>query len=373
MIYLDNAATSWPKPEGVAAAVQRWYREVGVSATRGDSELCRDAQRVVDGTRVELARMCGVPRDRIAFTSGATESLNLVLRGLLCARDAVLTTALEHASTARPLRHLGEELGLAVDVLPADAGGGIAVQAFEERLARRAYRLLVFSHASNVLGSVLDAAAICAAARRHGALSVVDASQSAGLLPLDVGADVLVASAHKSLLGPPGLGFVAVRPGIALRPVKQGGTGSARALDRQPEEWPAALEPGTPNTPAIFGLHAALEWHRTRGGTSLRHGLALVDVLRAQLRRRGDVRVLGPEPHEATRVPILSFTVDGQDPAETGALLDAAGIHVRTGFHCAPWVHEALGTSAAGTVRVSPGPFSTHDDVMAVHRALQRN
>lgn len=364
MIYLDHAATSWPKPPPVLEAMQYWLEELGVSAGRGNSARCAEVDRIVGETRHWLGERCGLPASRIAFTSGATESLNLFLRGALRQGDRVLTTALEHSSVVRPLNALRDELGLHVDVVAPDSDG--RVSDIEERLAAGDYRLLVFSHAGNVLGAALPAADLCAAARRHGCLTLLDASQTVGLLSTDVGADAIAASAHKHLLGPPGLGFLGVRSDVSLRAGKQGGTGSAQALDRHPEEWPAFLEAGTPNTPAIFGLHAALRWSDEHAGDALAAGLELVDQLRAGL--PGHARILGPSDGE--RIPILSFTLPDLDPAEAGAVFAEAGIHVRTGFHCAPWLHAHLGTANSGTVRISPGPFNSADDVDRVVAAL---
>jgi selenocysteine lyase/cysteine desulfurase len=371
VIYLDHAATSFPKPPGVLEAVAQWYRDYGVSADRGDSARCAEVGRLVEDTRTRLARLCGVPSARIAFTSGATESLNLFLRGFLRPSARVLTTALEHSSVVRPLVALRDELGIHIEVVPCDAHGAIDAERIVERLAAQRFDLLAFTHASNVVGSVLDARTLCAAARANGCATLLDACQSAGLLPLDVGADALAASAHKSLLGPPGLGFLAVRDGVALRPAKQGGTGSARALERHPDEWPAAFQAGTPNTPAILGLRAALRWlDERRMDELLAHGLRCADALREELEERGGASVLGPPPGTAPRLAIVSFTLADLDPSEVGAMLADAGIHVRTGYHCAPWIHAPLGTAAAGTVRASFGPFVSADDVRAVARAL---
>ncbi len=289
-----------------------------------------------------------------------------MLRALLRPGDAVLTTAWEHSSVVRPLLALQHERDLRLAVLPPDAGLGIGVDAVRAALAARP-RLLVFSHASNVTGAVADAAAFCALARAQGTLTVLDASQTAGVLPLDVGADVLVGSAHKSLLGPPGLGFVAARPDLDLPPQKQGGTGSSRALAEHPTTWPAAFEAGTPNTPAILGLGEALRWLDGREpATDLGHGLDSIDELAELLASQGH-RVLRPA---GPRLPVLSFVPAGLDPAEAGLLLDQAGIHVRTGFHCAPWLHAHLDTERGGTVRISPGPFVTAAEVRAAAAAL---
>ncbi len=260
MIHLDHAATSFPKPTPVLAAMQHWYASVGVSPDRGDGDNCGVARRAVDATRAQLGAVCGVPAARIAFVSGATEGLNLTLRALLRHGDVVLTTAFEHSSVVRPLTALAQERALRLVVLPPAADGGLPVADFAAALAAERPRLCVFTHASNVTGVALDAAAISDLARAVGCTTLLDASQTAGLLDLRVGADVVVASAHKALHGPPGIGFVAARDGLELLPQKQGGTGSSRALDQHPTEWPQAFEAGTPNTPAIFGLGAALTW-----------------------------------------------------------------------------------------------------------------
>ena len=368
MIYLDHAATSFPKPKAVLDAVSRWFCEQGVSADRGDSQSCGDVSHQVAKVRREIGNLCGVPAQHIAFTSGATESLNLCLRGHLRQGDRVLTTAIEHSSLARPLRLLQTERGIEIEILRPDAQGRIDPELLNDALRQRQYQLLAFSHASNVLGTVQDASRLCKIATEHGASSLLDASQTAGLLPLDVGADMVVASAHKSLMSPPGLGFLATKPGVELTPTRAGGTGSSHALDQQPEDWPTRMEAGTPNTPAIMGLGAALDWLATNG-SPLEHGLQLLDSLREALARKPDrVKLLGPA--HGPRVPILSFTSCDMDPAEAGLALAEQGIHVRTGFHCAPWIHEVLGTGVGGTIRVSPGPFIQKAEILEVASAL---
>ncbi|MCA8948108.1 MAG: aminotransferase class V-fold PLP-dependent enzyme, partial [Planctomycetes bacterium] len=236
-------------------------------------------------------------------------------------------------------------------------------------LARLRPRLFVFTHASNVTGALFDAAVLCALAREHGALSLLDVSQTAGLFDLAVGADAVAGSCHKGLHGPPGLGFLAVRPGLELLPQKQGGTGSSVALAEHPTAWPQAFEAGTPNTPAIFGLLAALEWLEASGrdrlaAAALGHTSALAERLAAD----PGVRLLQPPP--GPRTAVLSFVHQSYDPAELGALLAAAGVHARTGFHCAPWLHAHLGTGDAGTVRLSPGPLLSAADTTAAAAAL---
>jgi cysteine desulfurase / selenocysteine lyase len=366
-IYLDHAATSFPKPPAVLDAVGRWFREQGVSANRGDSQRCAEVAARVADVRARLGKMCGVPAHRVVFTSGATESLNLFLDGFLDHGDRYLTTSLEHSSLARPLRHLGERRALEGEVIPTDPEGRIEPRRFAAEMDRTPPRLVAFSHASNVLGTVLDARSICTDARQRGIITLLDASPTAGLLDLDVGADVVVGSAHKSLLAPPGLGFLAVREGVPLRVTRFGGTGSSVALDTQPETWPSAMESGTPNTPAILGLGAALDFIDERGRDAILEAeLGLIDQFRIELKGRATLHGTGDGP----RIPVLSFNVQGFDAAEIGLLLDAAGIEVRTGFHCAPHLFENLPHTAGGTVRVSVGPFNSASDVRELTTAL---
>lgn len=371
MIYLDHAATSWPKPPAVLAAMQHWFEQVGVSPGRGSGARCRDAAAVVDAARERLADLTGAPAERIAFVSGATEGLNLVLRAVLRRGDAVLTTDFEHSSVVRPLRALQAELGLVIESLPPDPDGGLDPATVAARLATLRPGLFVFTHASNVTGACFDARAFCAAARAHGTRTIVDACQTAGLVDLRVGADVVVASGHKALLGPPGIGFVAARPGVDLLPQKQGGTGSGAALADHPTRWPEAFEAGTPNTPGIFGLEAALRVHAPAAAAGrLQHALACIDALAAGLARLGAWTVLAAG--RGTRVPIVSAVHAHYDCAEVGAVLAGAGVHVRTGHHCAPWLHAHLGTAEAGTVRFSTGPETTAAEIDAVLRVLSR-
>jgi cysteine desulfurase / selenocysteine lyase len=370
LLYLDHAATSFPKPEPVLAAVQRWYRELGVSAERGSGRRTAVVAASVQAARAGLGALAGTPPDRIAFTSGATEAINLFLRGFLRAGDRVLTTVMEHSSVVRPLLALQRERNLELRMLELDPDGGLGIDAAAVREALWTFRprLFAFTHASNVTGAVVDAAAFCELAAAAGCTTLVDASQTAGAIDLRLQADAIAASCHKSLLGPPGLGFLAVREGVPVTSQKQGGTGSSRALAEHPASWPQAFEAGTPNTPAILGLEAALAVLRQRDAQqTLAHGLALVDELAELLHRDNRYCVLQPA---GKRLPVLSFVHAAMDPAEIGLLLDAADIHVRTGFHCAPWIHERLGTGSSGTVRVSPGSLITAADIRAAAAIL---
>lgn len=364
MIYFDHAATSWPKPAPVLAAVQHWFTDLGVSAARGDGPRQAEVAALVDETRARLAAMTGVPAERVAFVSGATEGLNLALRALLQPGARVVTTAVEHSSVARVLRELTATLRLQVAIVPL-ASGRIDEVAIEHELAQTPTQLLVCSHASNVTGQVLDVSRLCAVARRLGVRSLVDASQTAGHLDLRCGADAIVASAHKAMLGPPGLGFVAAAANVVLTPQKFGGTGSSTALDEHPRRWPMAFEAGTPNTPAICGLLAAMRWREQHPPQlALAAALAAADRLANGLAAMPGVRVVSCL--DGPRVPIVSIVHERYDPSELAAILAGAGIETRSGHHCAPWVHAGLGTVAGGTLRLSPGEATTSADIDAV-------
>lgn len=358
MIYLDHAATSFPKPPAVVDAVQRWFLEVGVSAERGDGPATAGCAEVVRRCRERVAQRTGHRPERVAFCSGATEGLNLVLRALVDAGCRVGTTWFEHSSVVRPLRVLAARRGATVD-------RARSVEELCSKLEAGALDLAVLTHASNVTGEVFDVRAVVAAAKQHGARVVLDASQTAGYLPLDLGADVVVASAHKALHAPPGLGFVSATAELDLPPQKFGGTGSSAALDRHPDDWPAAFEAGTPNTPALFGLDAAFDWLDARGEASLLEAArAPLDPLRVRLADVAAVQLF--DAPAQTSVPVLSLRHADFDPLELGGVLAHAGFHLRAGFHCAPWVHEVLGTSDGGTVRVSTGPETNAADVEAL-------
>jgi selenocysteine lyase/cysteine desulfurase len=358
MIYLDHAATSFPKPPAVVDAVQRWFLEVGVSADRGDGPETTACAAVVRRCRERIAQRTGHQPERVAFCSGATEGLNLVLGALVGDRCRVGTTWFEHSSVVRPLRALAERRGATIH-------RARSIEELCRKLEAGALDLAVLTHASNVTGEVFDVRAVVTAANQRGARVVLDASQTAGYLPLDCGADVVVASAHKALHAPPGLGFVSAADGLDLPPQKFGGTGSSAALDRHPDAWPAAFEAGTPNTPALFGLDAALDWLDARGeSAALEAALAPLQELRARLAAVASVELFAAPSDRS--VPVLSLRHADFDPLELGGVLAHAGFHLRAGFHCAPWAHDVLGTSDGGTVRVSSGPDTLLDDVQAL-------
>jgi selenocysteine lyase/cysteine desulfurase len=369
MIYFDHAATSYPKPDAVVAAVQHWYQNIGVSADRGEGPQTREAASVVQRVRKDIAKMTGHTAERVAFTSGATEGLNLILRALLAPGDRVLTTPFEHSSVVRPLLALRDERNLQLDMPTDGASSGPTDDELCKVIASSRPKAVVFTHASNVTGAIFDAKRICQVARDHGTLSVLDASQTAGYLSLNVGADIVIGSGHKAMHGPPGIGFVSVHAGLDLAPQKHGGTGSSTALERHPTQWPQAFEAGTPNTPAIFGLAAAMDWRAEHGEANLlQRALERLDEIEVGLSLLKGFRVIAPGT--ADRTPVLSFVHASYDPLEIGSVLAANKVHARTGFHCAPWIHAHLDTAAAGTVRIATGPDTSHDDVSALLAVL---
>jgi selenocysteine lyase/cysteine desulfurase len=360
-LYLDHASTSFPKSHAVVAAVRRWFEELGVSADRGTSAAHDIVRAEVDDTRRRLAALAGLQPERCAFTSGATESLHLLFLALLRPKDRVVTTAIEHAAVARPLLLLRDALRLDLEVVECDAKGRVEPAAVVAALQRGATRLCVLNHASNVTGAVLDVDACLVAARALGTLSVVDVSQTVGLLELPLRADYLAGSAHKALFGPPGLGFVLARSDTAILPPKPGGSGATADLARHPAEWPTVLEAGTPNTPAIVGLRAALIEREAAPRPPFEASLLALDHLAERL--ANDLGARCHSPRATPRLPILSFELASFDPQEVAILAASHGITLRSGFHCAPWIHARLGTETRGTIRVSPGIDVTAGDL----------
>jgi cysteine desulfurase family protein len=376
MIYLDNGATSFPKPEAVYAFMDRFYREYGVNPGRSGYDLCIESGNLVDETRRLLAEFFhGADPNRLVFGHNATDALNLAIFGLLGAGDHAITTHLEHNSTLRPLWMLENEGGVEVDWVDFDAHGYIDPQEVIGRV-RPNTRAVVMNHGSNVIGTVQPLAEIGAYCRAREIPLIVDASQTAGMLPIDVdalGIGVLCFTGHKSLLGPMGVGGMYVREGVEIRLTRAGGTGVRSAQRHHLEEYPYRMEYGTPNLPGIAGLNAGLRWILERGVDSIhRHEMRLWSRLRDGLRAIDGVSLYCQDT-ETNRIGVLAFNVDGLPAADTGTLLDVDyGIACRTGLHCAPMVHEHLGTDRIhGAVRFGIGPFNTEAHVEAAIEAVR--
>ena len=376
-IYLDNAATSWPKPEAVYRAVEHVLRELGAPAGRSAYAEAVEVERLVSSARRRAAELLGAANPRhIIFAANGTDALNLALWGLARPGDHFVTSVVEHNSVLRPLAEMEARLGVSVTRVDCDDRG--VVDPADVRAAMRPNtRAVAIVHAANVTGAIQPVAEIGRLAHEAGALVVVDAAQTAGDLPLDVdrlGADLLAAPGHKGLLGPLGTGILYIRPGVEshLQTLRQGGTGTKSQSDRQPEELPERFECGNLNVPGIVGLGAGIDYLLTHGVSEVRrHTEFLAGLLLSDLAEIPGVRVFGPAD-AADRVGLVSFTVPGYDPQEVAALLDAQSrIAVRAGLHCAPLCHRRLGTiDRGGTVRASFGPFNTSDDVEALAAAV---
>ena len=378
-IYLDQAATSWPKPEAVYAAVDRYQRELGAPAGRGVYAEAFETGRLIDSARRAVAKLLGAESAKqIAFAFNCTDALNLAIHGVLDpAGGHVVTTAVEHNSVLRPLRALEDAGRIEVTRVACNAAG--VVDPDDVRRALRAdTRLVAMTHASNVTGALQPAAEVGRIVREHAAIYLVDAAQTLGDLPFSVAelqADLLAAPGHKGLLGPLGVGLLYIRPGIErqLQSVRQGGTGSRSDLDRQPENLPDKYESGNLNVPGIVGLGAGIAWLSERGLTEIRgHAVELGQRLLGGLAEIGSVSLYGPAT-AGERVGVVSFSLEGLDAQELAATLDAAyRVQVRPGIHCAPAMHRALGTlDSGGTVRLSWGAMTSIEEIEAAIEAIR--
>lgn len=374
-IYLDNAATSFPKPESVHRAYDRTIREIGASPGRGGYGASIQGARLLYGVRETVATFFGVSDpSRVIFTHGATESINTVLYGMLRGGDRVVTTSMEHNAVVRPLTHLTSQ-GVSVTWVNANRNGVVSLDEFHLAVSRGA-RLAVVNGASNVTGTIQPIATMAEICRRYGVPFLVDASQMAGTIPIHMerdGIDMLAAPAHKGLLGHPGTGILILSGDRLPDPLVRGGTGSRSSDPDQPSELPDRFESGTPNLPGIASLGAGIDFIRETGiDTIRRHELSLCRQLREGIASIDGVRVHGP-PDPESAGSVVSFTHDRHDPSLIGARLDQEyGIAVRTGLHCAPLAHRTVGTWPEGTVRVSPGFFNTADDIDRFVTALSQ-
>jgi cysteine desulfurase family protein len=370
-MYLDNAATSFPKPECVAAAVEHWLRHGAASAGRGSHRAAEDAVRLVDDTRRRMAALIGTHHpEQAVWTFNGTDSLSTVLNGFLRPGDRVLASTLDHNSVLRPLRALQQQRDLVVEYIEFDPlTGELDVEEFERRLRGPAVRLVVLNHASNVTGTVQPIERMAALAASHGAAVLIDAAQTLGHEPLSVDqlpVDFVAAPGHKGLLGPLGTGVLWIRPGREqeLLPLRYGGTGTASESLEQPSTMPARFESGNLNLPGIAGLSAALEWLAAEGLLNVRERVNSLTVqLASGLRDIPGVNVMAPQ--SPSRCGLVSFTISGLDCRDAAMILDQSfDIQCRAGLHCAPLAHRRLGTlEQGGTMRFSPGVFTTTDDI----------
>ena len=379
-LYMDNAATSFPKPRTVHEAMARYATEVGASAGRGAYEECLQSDRILSECRRMLNKLFnGENPDHFVFTLNGTDALNLAIKGLIHASPAAhaICSQVEHNSVLRPLAALEAAGACTVTRVAIDPKTGLVDPDEVHRAIRPQTRLITIAHASNVTGTIQPIRAIGEIARGRGIPFLVDAAQTAGHLPIDLSAepiDLLAAPGHKGLLGPLGTGFLYVRPGLesSLRPLREGGTGSFSEHDRQPDVMPDKFEAGSHNAIGIAGLAAGVEWLLEQGIEKLAaHDL---DLVRTFIEGVGDVEGLtyhGPQGVK-NRLGVFSVSVRGLDPQELSAVLESHyGILTRSGLHCAPLAHGALGTlEKGGTTRFSFGPFLTRQDVKYATDAL---
>lgn len=357
MIYLDNAATSWPKPKSVYTTMDTFLRTKGGIPGRGGHSLAVAGMQVIEETRILIARLINAPdMKRIVFTLNCTDALNLGLKGLLQPGDHVITSAIEHNSVIRTLSKL-ERTGVGVTrVLPAEKGGVVSPRDIEKSILPET-RLIVINHASNVTGIVQPIEEYGEVAARHNILFMVDAAQTAGKHPIDVQTaiiDFLAASGHKGLFGPPGTGFLCIGERVNLDSISEGGTGSFSENEEQPEVLPDKFESGTLNSVSISGLGAGVKFIFTEGIEKIyAHEKLLTNQLIEGLSKIPEVTIYAAND-TSRQSPVFSITIGGLDPGDVGAILDQAfDIKVRTGLHCSPVTHQTIGTLPKGTIRLS--------------------
>lgn len=385
--YLDNAATTWPKPEPVYQFMDSFFRSHGVNPGRAGHQLAVEAEHMIVQTRRMMADFFGFQGDpnRVVFTQNITDSLNTVLFGLLGEGDHLITTRMEHNSVIRPANHLERDHGVDVTWIGRDGQGYIDPEDIRKAITPKT-KVVVVNHASNVMGSVQDVEAIGKVVADSGALFVIDSAQTAGVVPIDMDAaniDILTFTGHKGLFGPMGIGGILVSDDVDLPPGRVGGTGVDSITPYMPDVYPNHLEAGTVSIPGIAGLHAAQKWfadlgaevtgksdlshaEATRAALEHVHGkeLDVCNQLLDAFRAMDKVIVYGPTGN-GPRVSTMTINIEGMMADQAGAMLDADhGLCVRAGLHCAPHVHEDEGTLAMnGSIRVSPGYFTDADDI----------
>jgi len=369
MIYLDNAATSYPKPKEVGQAMMYFLEKVGASPGRSGHRLSIEAGRILYQTRERLAELFnGDDPLRIIFTLNVTDAINLALKGLLGPGDQVITSSMEHNSVMRPLRGL-EKRGVEVKVIPCSPQG-VLCPVDIKRAIKKNTKLIVLNHGSNVIGSLLPITVVGEIARKHDILFLVDTAQTAGCYPLDIKKDyidLLAFTGHKALYGPPGTGGLVLGERVdtkKLTPLKEGGTGSHSEFEEQPDFLPDLYESGTPNTVGLAGLNAGISFILKEGINKIhQYELNLSQKLIAGLKEIPGVTVFG-EDQAKDRVAVISFNIKDQLPSEVGLRLDEEyDIMCRVGLHCSPATHKTIGTFPIGTIRFSMSWFNTFEEV----------
>lgn len=374
MIYLDNAATTFPKPEEVYKAMDMFYRTAGGNPGRSGHSLATKAEALIQETRKYVAKLINAKDpSEVVFTLNATDALNIAIKGTVREGDHVVTSNLEHNSVIRPLNQL-QEVGL-IEVTKAKNTSEFIIDPESVKTSlKKNTRLVIITWASNAIGTIQPVREIAKIVKEHGALLLLDGSQVAGAHPIDVseiGCDMLAFPGHKGVMGPTGTGVLWVKKGVDCRPLREGGTGGDSTKPFQPEEMPYRLEAGTPNTLGISGLLAGVKWILEKTPDNIRmHEASLTLALMERLSELNKIRIVGPCDANK-RMGIVSFLVEGYSVHEVCAILDQRyDIAVRSGLHCAPEAHKAAGTFPDGTVRASFGPFSSMQDIEILISAL---
>lgn len=366
MIYLDNAATTWPKPECVYQAVDTCLRTMGANPGRGGHSMARTASMLVYEAREALAKLFGIDdANQLVFTHNATDAISMAVFGTVRPGDTIVTTAMEHNAVARAVR-VAQSQGVTVKVIPCTSTGQLVMEEMAAAI-REKPKAVIMTHASNVTGTIMPVAEVGKLTKKLGVILMVDAAQTAGVEEIDVaamGINILAFSGHKGLLGPQGTGGLYVQETISIRPLRVGGTGSMSESDIQPEFMPDRLESGTPNTPGIFGIKAGVDFILATGRSKIQaKEMKLTKLLLEGLRPIPGVTIYGQQTAQG-RTSVVSFTIAGRDSGQIAHLLDKNyNIACRSGLHCAPWAHQTIGTIKTGTVRLSPGYFNTEEEI----------
>ncbi|MEA3241030.1 MAG: aminotransferase class V-fold PLP-dependent enzyme [Pseudomonadota bacterium] len=377
MIYLDNAATSFPKPPEVLAAMTHYATAVGASPGRSGHQPAANAGRLIFQAREQTAKLFNINNSsRIIFTKNVTEALNLTIFGLVKPGDRILTTAMEHNSVIRPLRYLEQEGRITLDIIPATPTGEPDLEYLKQQLRKHSFQLAVLNHGSNITGNIFPLAETIPRLKAEGITVIVDGAQTAGAVPIDLktlDCDIFCFTGHKSLLGPQGTGGFVPREGLKPLPLTRGGTGSRSEAEYQPDFLPDYYESGTPNTIGLAGLAAALKFiNQTTVEEIHRHERKLTRKLWQGLATITGLRLYDPGADQ-DRLPVISFTMDKLTPAEISFKLDREDeIMVRVGLHCAPLAHKTIGTFPQGTVRLAPGYFNTDREMETVIKTIEK-
>ena len=367
LVYLDNAATVYPKPKEIIDFMLQFYSEKGVNPGRSGYELCQEAGDLLFNTRKLMTQFFhGTDPNRLVFTYNASDSLNIIINGILKSGDHVITSNLEHNSVIRPINHLIQEQNVEADYIPFDDQGFIDPEDIKRKIKKNT-RLVIINHGSNVIGTVQPIGEIGQICKERGVTFAIDSAQTAGIIPIDIqemNIDVIAFTGHKSLLGPTGIGGIYVREGIEITQTRSGGTGVHSAYPFHLKEYPYRLEVGTQNILGVAGLYAGQKHIEKIGLNNIyKKEMELLNLLIDGVSEINNVIIYGSKSLN-NRLPVLSLNIKGYDPEDVGLFLDVDhNIAVRTGLHCAPKVHEQLGTAPRGSVRFSIGPANTMNDI----------